>query len=257
MSSLFDIFRRKAAADADFFLDAKKRLKVPSHIAVIMDGNGRWAKKRGLPRVAGHNAGSNAVRKTIKTAANMGVKYLSIYTFSADNWKRPKDEVETLMRLIEENLEKETAELHKNNVIIKTIGRKEGLPESLINAFKNAEQLTKDNSGLVLQVALNYGGRNEIVDAVKKMLSDNTIANVLDEHLFKQYLYSPETPYPELLIRTGGDLRISDFLLWHIAYTEIWVTEKLWPDFDEYEFVKAIEGYTSRERRFGGLPEKE
>lgn len=234
----------------DLLLTAKKTLKIPRHIAIIMDGNGRWAKNRNMPRAFGHKTGSKAVRKTIESSVKLGVEYLSLYTFSADNWGRPQTEVDSLMRLIEDNLIKELPELHAQDVKVTALGRVAQLPQPTKEAFQRAMNETKDNNALHLQVAVNYSGYNEILDAIAKLPKDRI---TLTEEEFKTYLYAPESPYPELLIRTGGEFRISNFLLWQIAYAELWFTDILWPDFNEKALVQAISEYSKRERRFGGV----
>jgi undecaprenyl diphosphate synthase len=222
-----------------------------------MDGNGRWARKRGLPRVIGHRQGVESVRALVKTSTRIGVKYLTLYTFSTENWQRPKTEVETLMNMLEEMLIKETPELHKNKVRINAIGRIDELYENARRALENSLTLTKDNAGLVLTLCLNYGSRGEIVDAVKRIIAqdrqDRMELSDFNEAKFAEYLYDPTLPEPELLIRTGATNRerISNFLLWQIAYTEVYFTETLWPDFRENEYLKAIESFKKRERLFG------
>ena len=222
-----------------------------------MDGNGRWARKRGLPRVIGHRQGVESVRALVEASNRIGVKYLTLYTFSTENWQRPKTEVETLMNMLEEMLTKETPELHKNKVRINAIGRVDELYENARRALEESLSLTKENSGLVLTLCLNYGSRREIVDAVKKIIAqdrqDHIDLDNFHEKNFADYLYDPTLPEPELLIRTGATNRerISNFLLWQIAYTEVYFTETLWPDFREREFLKAIESFKERERLFG------
>ena len=232
-------------------------MQEPTHVAIIMDGNGRWARKRGLPRVIGHRQGVESVRALVKTSTRIGVKYLTLYTFSTENWQRPKAEVDTLMNMLEEMLIKETPELHKNKVRINAIGRIDELYENARRALENSLDLTKENSGLVLTLCLNYGSRGEIVDAVKKIVAQDRQDRIeltnFNEAKFAEYLYDPTLPEPELLIRTGATNRerISNFLLWQIAYTEVYFTETLWPDFREKEYVKAIESFKKRERLFG------
>lgn len=228
---------------------------IPHHVAIIMDGNGRWARKRGMPRIYGHKMGSKAARKIIETAVEMGVKYLSLYTFSTDNWQRPKSEVSSIMKLVKDNLRKELPELHEKEIRVRVLGRVKELPSSLQKEFEKAVEITKNNSVLNLQIAINYSGYNEIIDAVKKIVEQNRQKN-LDELEFKKFLYAPEVPYPDLLIRTGGEHRISNFLLWQLAYTELWFTDTLWPGFTEKEFIKALKDYSKRHRRFGGIDEK-
>jgi undecaprenyl diphosphate synthase len=222
-----------------------------------MDGNGRWARKRGLPRVIGHRQGVESVRTMVKTSTRIGVNYLTLYTFSTENWQRPKAEVETLMNMLEEMLIKETPELHKNKVRINAIGRLDELYENARRALKESLALTKKNPGLVLTLCLNYGSRGEIVDAVKKIIEqdrkDRIDLHGFGEEQFAGYLYDPNLPEPELLIRTGATNRerISNFLLWQVAYTEVYFTDTLWPDFREREYLKAIESFQERERLFG------
>jgi undecaprenyl diphosphate synthase len=224
--------------------------KIPNHIAIIMDGNGRWAEKRGLPRTLGHKEGANALRKIITYAGKIGVKYLTVYAFSTENWKRSKDEVDALMFLFKTYLKNEEKSIMKNNVRFLVSGRKDDVSPSLLKAIKKLEDKSKNNTGLTLNIAFNYGGRAEIVDAVNSILKSG-IDNLAEED-FSKYLYN-NIPDPELLVRTSGELRISNFLLWQIAYSEIYITDALWPDFDEKELDKAIESYNGRDRRFGGV----
>lgn len=241
----------------DFFLKSIDRAKVPAHVAIIMDGNGRWAAQRGLPRLAGHKAGEAAIKRIVRTAPEVGVKYLTLYTFSVENWRRPEDEVSGLMKLFRETLEQELTELHENGVQIHVIGRLQELLEETRSAFERAIELTKNNQRLVLNIALNYGGRTEILDAVNALIQEASRGETptVDESLFSKYLYTAGSPDPELLIRTSGEFRVSNFLLWQIAYTELWVTPVLWPDFSENDFYQAIYEYQQRKRRFGGLDE--
>ena len=224
--------------------------KIPNHIAIIMDGNGRWAEKRGLPRTLGHKEGANALRKIITYAGKIGVKYLTVYAFSTENWKRSKDEVDALMFLFKTYLKNEEKSIMKNNVRFLVSGRKDDVSPSLVKAIKKLEDKSNNNTGLTLNIAFNYGGRAEIVDAVNSILKSG-IDNLAEED-FSKYLYN-NIPDPELLVRTSGELRISNFLLWQIAYSEIYITDALWPDFDEKELDKAIESYNGRDRRFGGV----
>ncbi|WP_462354728.1 isoprenyl transferase [Fusobacterium ulcerans] len=224
--------------------------KIPNHIAIIMDGNGRWAEKRGLPRTLGHKEGAKALRKIITYAGKIGVKYLTVYAFSTENWKRSKDEVDALMFLFKTYLKNEEKSIMKNNVRFLVSGRKDDVSPSLLEAIKKLEDKSKNNTGLTLNIAFNYGGRAEIVDAVNSILKSG-IDNLAEED-FSKYLYN-NIPDPELLVRTSGELRISNFLLWQIAYSEIYITDALWPDFDEKELDKAIESYNGRDRRFGGV----
>jgi undecaprenyl diphosphate synthase len=224
-----------------------------------MDGNGRWARKRGLPRVIGHRQGVESVRTIVKTSTRIDVRFLTLYTFSTENWQRPKEEVDTLMKMLEEMLVKETPELHKNKVRINAIGRLDDLYENARRALEESLNLTKENRGLVLTLCLNYGSRSEIVDAVKKIIRQDRKKNIdldkFNEEQFQDFLYDPTLPEPELLIRTGATKRerISNFLLWQIAYTEVFFTDTLWPDFREKEYLKAIESFKERERLFGRI----
>ncbi len=232
--------------------------RLPAHIAVIMDGNGRWARRRRLPRVAGHQAGVGPVRSTVETCARLGVKVLTLYAFSVENWKRPRAEVETLWRLLRYYLRQEVPELQKNDIRLQVIGRPEALPAQVRRELEAAVEATAANRGLVVNLAINYGGRAEIVDAVNSILEiarlDGSIASLkLDEELISSNLYTATCPDPDLLIRTSGEMRISNFLLWQIAYAELYVTETLWPDFTRRDLLQAILEYQKRERRYGGL----
>ncbi len=234
-----------------------KKLPIPEHVAIIMDGNGRWAKKRALPRIAGHHEGMKVVRKTTKLANKLGIKTLTLYAFSTENWKRPKNEVDYLMKLPEEFLSTFLPELIEENVQVKMIGYKERLPVHTLKAIEKAMDDTKDNNGLVLNFALNYGSRAEILDAVKQVLNDCQSGimeiNQLNEAAFSSYLMTSDMADPDLLIRTSGEIRLSNFMLWQLAYSEFWFTDVLWPDFSEEHFLEAIEGFQSRQRRFGGI----
>ncbi|NHM29826.1 isoprenyl transferase [Neobacillus terrae] len=234
-----------------------KKLPVPRHVAIIMDGNGRWAKKRALPRIAGHHAGMKVVRKTTKLANELGIEALTLYAFSTENWKRPKNEVEYLMKLPEEFLGTFLPELIEENVQVKMIGYKEQLPSHTLRAIEKAMEDTKNNDGMILNFALNYGSRAEILDAVKRVLNDCQEGiidmNELNEDSFSSYLMTSELEDPDLLIRTSGEIRLSNFMLWQLAYTEFWFTEVLWPDFAEDHLIKAIEVFQKRQRRFGGV----
>ncbi|MDQ1146712.1 undecaprenyl diphosphate synthase [Bacillus sp. SORGH_AS 510] len=238
-------------------IEEVKKQPVPEHVAIIMDGNGRWAKKRALPRVAGHHEGMKVVRKTTMLANKLGVKTLTLYAFSTENWKRPKNEVEYIMRLPEEFLGTFLPELVENNVQVKMIGYKSQLPVHTLRAIEKAIEETKDNNGLVLNFALNYGSRAEIIDAVKQVLNDskNGILNETDlnEDVFSSYLMTSEYKDPDLLIRTSGEIRLSNFMLWQLAYSEFWFTDVLWPDFSEEHLLEAIEAFQKRQRRFGGI----
>ena len=232
--------------------------RLPAHIAVIMDGNGRWAKRRSLPRAAGHKAGAEAVRVTVETCAQLGLGALTLYAFSAENWKRPRSEVDMLWRLLRVYIRKELPSLQKNNVRLKAIGRLEALPEVAREELSAAERATASNGGLLVNLALNYGGRNELVDAFNSILDRaRTLGRLGDlrvnEAMISSHLYTGGQPDPDLLIRTSGEMRISNFLLWQIAYAELYVTEVLWPDFKRADLLKAILDYQNRDRRFGGL----
>ena len=237
-----------------------KKGKLPEHIAIIMDGNGRWARKRGLPRIAGHTAGVKTVKRVVRAAGEIGLKFLTLYTFSAENWKRPREEVSAIMKLLEQTTRREIDELDKNNVRLITTGRIEELSPRRRAILEKAIQKTKENTGLTLNLALSYSGRIEILDAIKGIaqhVRDNRIRlEDIDENLFSQYLYTKELPDPDLLIRTSGEMRISNFLLWQTSYTELYVTEVLWPDFSVGDFYRAILDYQERERRFGKLSGK-
>jgi undecaprenyl diphosphate synthase len=225
--------------------------KIPAHIAIIMDGNGRWAKSRHLPRLFGHRAGMTSVREVVKGAQALGVKILTLFAFSAENWVRPTTEVQALMRLLEEYIRREIPELQKNNVQLRAIGRLEALPAKARASLAGAVEATAHNNGLKLMLALNYGGRQEIVDACNRAYAAGQ--GPLDEGKLAQYLYAPDIPEPDLLIRTSGEMRLSNFLLWESAYTELYVTKTLWPDFRRKHLVEAIAEFQRRERRFGGL----
>jgi len=237
--------------------ELKTHPHLPRHVAIIMDGNGRWARKRHLPRLAGHRAGTESVRAAIRAGAKLGLSALSLYTFSLENWRRPRLEVEGLMRFLKEVLHSEYLELKENNVRLRAIGRLEMLPPDTGEALRETIAKLSGNSGMILNLCLSYGGRAEIVDAARKLVGtvqEGTFAATdLDEQTFRRFLYDPELPDPELLIRTSGEMRISNFLLWQIAYTEIVVLDTLWPDFKEKHLIGAIREYLGRERRFGGL----
>lgn len=226
------------------------------HVAIIMDGNGRWAKRKGLPRIAGHRAGVASVQEAIEAAKESGVKFLTLYTFSTENWKRPKYEVNALFKLLENFIDKEAYNLHKNGIRLSVIGKVEALPQVVQEKLKKVIDLTKDNTSLTLNIALNYGSRTEILDAVRSIIRDSQTGNIrpdeIDEKIFSDYLYTKGIPDPDLLIRTSGEMRVSNFLLWQISYSEIYVTKKLWPDFKKNDFKKAIAEYHKRERRYGG-----
>lgn len=232
---------------------------VPSHIAIIMDGNGRWARRRGLIRIRGHQEGVESVREITRECAKKKLKQLTLYAFSQENWKRPKREIKLLMKLLKEFLIKERKEIEENNIRLTAIGRIDGLPEDVQRELAISIEESKYNTGMVLCLALNYGGRSEIVDAAKNIVkivkAGKMSLEEITEETFKKFLYTSEMPDPDLLIRTGGEMRVSNFLLWEISYTEIWVTPICWPDFRKEHLEDAIKDYAHRERRFGGLRE--
>jgi undecaprenyl diphosphate synthase len=231
--------------------------KIPRHVALIMDGNGRWAEARGLPRSAGHKAGIDALRRALRAAADFGIEYLSIYSFSTENWKRPKTEVDMLMSLLREYIQRELAEIHKNNIQLRIIGHYELLPNEVRQDLDEAIELTSRNTGMVLSVALNYSARTELVDAfnkIRKGIHEGTMPDEeITEETISKHLYTQGLPDPDLLIRTSGEMRVSNFLLWQIAYSEIWVTETCWPDFKRRDLLQAVIDFQKRERRYGGL----
>ena len=234
--------------------------KKVDHLAIIMDGNGRWAQSRNLERTAGHKAGADNVLKIMRAVKKLNIKYLTLYAFSTENWKRPATEVSALMNLLREFIFHQLPTLQKENVRLNAIGRLDALPEVSRLALLGAMKATAKNTGGVLTLALNYGGRSEIVDAARKFAEDVKNNKVdpaqLDEKLFGSYLYDPELPDPDLVIRTSGELRISNFLLWQMAYSELYITDVLWPDFDENELAKALDSFGGRKRRFGGVENK-
>lgn len=234
---------------------------LPAHIAIIMDGNGRWAARRSLPRVAGHRAGAAAVRRTVETAARIGIGYLTLYAFSTENWKRPRLEIEALMRLLKEFIRKELENIHKNNIRFQMIGRSEGLEPAVLDEIQKAERVTARNTGMVLSIAINYGGRAEIIDACRQIAWEVAAGRLnpdrINDELLSKRLYTKMMPDPDLLIRTGGEFRVSNFLTWQIAYAEICVTERLWPDFDEEDFLNALIEYQKRDRRYGGVKDQQ
>jgi len=231
--------------------------RLPRHIAVIMDGNGRWARRRRLPRIAGHRAGAKAVRETVETASRLGIGALSLYAFSVENWKRPRAEVDTLMTLLREYIRKELADIHRNNIRLQVLGRYEALPAEVRGDLEDALRQTAANTGMVLNVALNYSARMELVDAFRAILGKVRQGELseaaIDEQVIADHLYTRGLADPDLLIRTSGEMRVSNFLLWQIAYAEIWVTETCWPDFARRDLYQAILDFQKRERRYGGL----
>ncbi|HYK88093.1 MAG TPA: isoprenyl transferase [Acidobacteriota bacterium] len=230
--------------------------RLPRHIAVIMDGNGRWARMRKLPRVAGHRAGIESVREVVETSARLGLEFLTLYAFSVENWKRPRSEVRTLMRLLREYIRRELDSVHENNIKFKPIGRIQELDGSVRRELERAMQTTRNNTGMVLSVALNYSGRAELVDTINLLLGEcgrNGHRTPVSEDMVSDHLYTSGIPDPDLLIRTSGELRISNFLLWQIAYSEIYITATLWPDFRRKHLFEAILEYQKRDRRYGGI----
>lgn len=252
-ASLEAFFRKRADRELLAKLDLTA---VPRHVAIIMDGNGRWAAKRGLPRVAGHRAGAKAIREAIATAIELGIEYLTIYSFSSENWRRPADEVSALMSLFVEVIERELDNLMRQRVRVRVIGREEGLPEATRQAFRRCEAATAANDALTLVVALNYGGRAELTDAVRRIAARVAAGELdpaaIDEAVIADHLYTSDIPDPDLVIRTSGELRVSNFLLWQLAYAELWVTSVLWPDFRRGDLLRAVVDYERRSRRFGG-----
>lgn len=234
--------------------------QLPRHIAIIMDGNGRWARRRLMPRSIGHRAGMTALRKVVECCAQLKIPALTVFAFSTENWRRPKDEINFLMNLLIEYLHKELQELHSNNIRINILGDYGVLPEKCINELNNALQLTRCNQGMVFNIALNYGSRFEILQAIREIAGQVQRGELspeqITEDLFNRMLYTRDLPDPDLLIRTAGEMRISNFLLWQIAYTELWITNRLWPDFTREDLLAAIEDFQKRDRRFGGLNEK-
>jgi undecaprenyl diphosphate synthase len=224
-----------------------------THVAIIMDGNGRWAISRGLPRLAGHRAGTENLRRIIRACVEFGIQYLTIYAFSTENWGRPREEVEGLMHILEDVIDRELAELHQEGVQLHHIGRLERLNPKIQEKVLHAIELTKDNSRLVLNVAFNYGGRDEIIHAIQRIIRDGLRPEQVDADLVSRYLYTAGVPDPDLIIRTSGELRVSNFLIWQGAYSEWYVTSTYWPDFDKEHFRKALETFARRDRRYGGL----
>ena len=254
-----DLLEALQPGDPDLELaNAIDPVRLPAHIAIIMDVNGRWANRRSLPRVAGHRAGVGPVRSTVETCARLGVRVLTLYAFSVENWKRPRAEVETLWRLLRYYLKKELPDLQKNGIRLQAIGRLEALPLPVRRELESVIEATSANRQLLVNLAINYSGRAEIVDAINTIIGNARREGRLDslhvdEDLFASGLYTASSPDPDLLIRTSGEMRISNFLLWQIAYSELYVTETLWPDFNRTELLKAILDYQKRDRRYGGL----
>jgi undecaprenyl diphosphate synthase len=227
--------------------------QLPAHVAIIMDGNGRWAAQRHLPRVEGHRAGIDSVRDAVETAARLGIDVLTLYAFSVENWKRPRAEVNTLMMLLKRYIRLELKTITRNNIKFQVIGRPEALAIDVQDELEFGIQQTAGNTGMLFNIALNYGGRAEIVDAARRAIAAGIAPEALDERRFSEFLYTAGQPDPDLLIRTSGEMRVSNFLLWQIAYSEIWVTETLWPDFRRRDLLEAIVAYQKRDRRYGGI----
>lgn len=229
----------------------------PEHLAIVMDGNGRWARRRGLPRVKGHSAGVDSVRTITTSCARMGVESLTLYAFSVENWRRPSAEVQTLMRLLRVFLWRERRTLMENGVRLRCIGRLDDLPPRALRTLRETEELTANNDGMLLRLALSYGSRSEVADALAAAARDVQAGRLdpasVDEETLRRYLYDPDTPDPDLLIRTGGELRLSNFLLWQASYAELYVTDQCWPDFREEQLLEALRDYAGRRRRYGGL----
>ena len=235
------------------------RPRIPIHVAIIMDGNGRWAISRGLPRLAGHRAGTENLRRIITACVEFGIKYLTIYAFSTENWGRPREEVDGLMRIVEDVIDKELAELNKEGVQLRHIGRLERLNPNLQEKVLDAIEITKNNNRLILNVAFNYGGRDEIVCAIQRIIKDGVKPEQVNSDLVSQYLFTAGVPDPDLIIRTSGELRVSNFMIWQGAYSEWYVTSVYWPDFNKEELQKALDTFSQRDRRYGGTspPDKE
>jgi undecaprenyl diphosphate synthase len=229
---------------------------VPNHVAIIMDGNGRWAKARGLPRIAGHRAGTENLRTIIRVSAKLGIKYLTFYAFSTENWSRPRAEITGLMNILSDVIDREMEELHKEGARLVHIGHLDGLSKTLQNKVRHAMELTKDNKRITIVLAFNYGGRDEIVHAVKRIVKDGIDPQDIDASLISNYMFTKDIPDPDLVIRTSGERRTSNFLTWQSVYSEWYFPQVYWPDFNEEELKKALEDYAARERRFGGLQDE-
>jgi undecaprenyl diphosphate synthase len=248
---------RADGSGEDLFLEKIDRTKIPVHVAIIMDGNGRWAKKLSLPRIAGHRAGVKSVKRAVEAAKDLGVEYLTVYAFSLENWRRPEDEVSGLMKLLVETIKSELNELNEQGIRLNALGRWRELPPKIVKEIENALEATVANKNGTLNLAVNYGGRAEIVDAARRLAAEAAAGKIKPEHIdeeaFAARLYAPEIPDPDLFIRTSGEMRVSNFLLWEIAYSEMWVTPVLWPDFEKHDFYEAVYEYQKRSRRYGGL----
>jgi len=252
--------KKSSASDEQIKEALKNSGAIPTHIAIIMDGNGRWAKKRGLPRVAGHKRGVDTVKEIVEACAEVGVKYLTLYTFSTENWKRPKNEVSTLMRLLLRSLRDRVNELYDNDIRLTTIGNTESLPEEVQKQLYSGIERTKNNKKMVLNLALSYSGRWELLEAIKKIVDEANNGKIspedINDNLVSSFLTTKGIPDPDLVIRTSGEFRVSNFLLWQIAYSEFIITETLWPDFSKYDLYDAIKVFQNRERRFGKVSEQ-
>ncbi len=233
----------------------KKITRLPNHVAIVPDGNGRWAEQRGLPRLAGHQAGSENMWRMVKYLSEYPIKYVTVYGFSTENWNRPEDEVRGLLSILEEAINKHAPALHKRGVRLRHLGRLSELPQGLQLAINRAVELTKNNTGMTLSLAFNYGGRIEILDAVRRLMAEGITTQNIDEELFSSYLYTADSPDVDLLVRSGDELRLSNFLIWQTAYSEYYFTEVLWPDFTKKDIDKALLSYSQRRRRFGRLQE--
>jgi undecaprenyl diphosphate synthase len=229
--------------------------RVPQHVGIIMDGNGRWARARGLPRSAGHRAGTENLRRVLRAAVEFGVKIMTIYAFSTENWDRPAGEVKVLLSILERVIDRELSELHEEGVQLRHIGRLERIPSKLRQKIVHAIELTRDNQRLILNVAFDYGGRAELVHAIRRIVAEDVPAEQVDEPLVSRYLYTAGLPDPDLIIRTSGEMRVSNFLIWQGAYAEFYASPTLWPDFGKDELYKALQSYNQRERRFGLVPD--
>lgn len=234
-------------------LDKNKLTKIPAHVAIIMDGNGRWAAQRSLPRHEGHRAGVENMRRVLEGAVEFGVKVLTVYAFSTENWGRPEQEVSGLLGILEETIKRQVPELHQNGVKLRHLGRLDGISAEMQQAVRAAIELTKNNDRITLDVAFNYGGRAEILDAIRRMIDDGIAPDKVDEALFDSYLYTAGLPDPDLIVRTAGEMRLSNFLIWQAAYAEYYSTPTYWPDFDKQELYQALLAFSQRQRRFGKL----
>lgn len=253
MPFLLDRLLGRRKKPKPYIYERVDKTRLPQHVAMIMDGNGRWAKRRGLPRSAGHRAGVERVRTVIRMSSDIGIKYLTLYAFSTENWKRPKSEVSVLMKLLLEYLRNELDELHRKNVCICTLGDLSRLPDEVKAEIDRAKSTTKDNTGLTVNMAINYGSRQELVHAVRRIAADGIAADTIDEQMLSDALDTAGQPDPDLMIRTSGEQRISNFLTYQLAYAEFYFTDTLWPDFDETEYANALADFAARDRRFGGV----